>query len=47
MVGLVFRLGGGGDTARRKAVRRAVWRHVRAVGLADPDAVTAAARATT
>ncbi|HMG47296.1 MAG TPA: patatin-like protein [Allosphingosinicella sp.] len=41
LVGLVFRLGGGGDTVRRKAVRRALWRHVRAVGLADPDAVTA------
>jgi patatin-related protein len=41
IVGLVFRLGGGGDTVRRKAVRRAIWRHVRAVGLADPEAVTA------
>ncbi len=37
----VFRLGGGGDKARRKAVRRAVWRHVRGLGLAAPGAVTA------
>jgi patatin-related protein len=40
MAATIFRLGGGGDTARRTAVREAVWGHVRAVGLADPDAVT-------
>ena len=39
---LVFRLGGGGDGGRRAAVRRALWRHVRAIGLTDPEAVTAA-----
>ncbi|HYI64253.1 MAG TPA: patatin-like protein [Allosphingosinicella sp.] len=39
----VFRESGGGDNARRKAVRRAVWRHVRGLGLADPEAVTAGA----
>jgi patatin-related protein len=37
----VFRLGGGGDSARRNAVREAIWAHARAAGLADPDAVTA------
>ena len=36
-----IRLGGGGDTPRRAAVREAVWDHFRAIGLADPDAVTA------
>jgi patatin-related protein len=41
MAATIFRLGGGGDTARRAAVRQAVWDHVRAIGLADPDAVTA------
>jgi patatin-related protein len=41
IVDFIFRCGGGGDPARRKAVRRALWRHVRAVGLADADAVTA------
>ena len=41
LVGLVFRLGGGGDTARRKVVRRALWRHIRTIGLVDPGAVTA------
>jgi patatin-related protein len=41
IVALVFRLGGGGDTARRALVRRAVWRHVRTIGLTDPDAMTA------
>ena len=37
----IFRLGGGGDTARRTAVRDAVWNHIRAVGLTDREAVTA------
>jgi len=37
----IFRLGGGGDRARREAVRQAVWRHVRGQRLVDPDAVTA------
>ena len=37
----VFRLGGGGDSARRSAVRDAIWGHTRAIGLTDPDAVTA------
>jgi patatin-related protein len=41
LVELVFRLGGGGDAARRAAVRRALWLHVRGAGLTDPDAVTA------
>jgi patatin-related protein len=41
MAALIWRLGGGGDGARRKAVRRAVWRHVRGLGLTDPEAVTA------
>jgi patatin-related protein len=38
----LFRLGGGGDSARRRTVRRAIWRHVRAIGLTDAEAVTAA-----
>ncbi|HYD12135.1 MAG TPA: patatin-like protein [Allosphingosinicella sp.] len=38
----ILRLGGGGgDSARRHAVREAVWTHVRALGLTDPDAMTA------
>ncbi|HEV2817593.1 MAG TPA: patatin-like protein [Allosphingosinicella sp.] len=37
---LLFRLGGG-DGGRRAALRRAIWRHVRAVGLTDAEAVTA------
>ena len=37
----MFQLGGGGDKARRRAVRSAIWRHVRALGLTDGDAVTA------
>ncbi|HKR24040.1 MAG TPA: DUF3376 domain-containing protein, partial [Allosphingosinicella sp.] len=41
MAALIFRLGGGGDKARAKAVRRAVWRHVRSLGIADSGAVTA------
>jgi patatin-related protein len=41
MAETIFRLGGGGDKVRRKAVRRAVWRHVRELGLADAGAVTA------
>jgi len=41
MVDCLFRFGGGGDTARRSLVRRAVWRHVRTSGLTDAEAVTA------
>ena len=41
IVDLLFRLGGGGDSARRSLVRRSVWRHVRAIGLTDAEAVTA------
>ena len=38
----ILRLGGGaGDSSRRHAVREAVWTHVRALGLADPGALTA------
>jgi patatin-related protein len=37
----LFRLSGAGDSARRRAVRRAMWRHVRALGLTDSEAVTA------
>jgi patatin-related protein len=40
-VGIVFRLGGGGDNHRRKMVRRALWRHIRDSGLVDSEAVTA------
>jgi patatin-related protein len=32
---------GGGGRARREPVRQALWRHVRGLGLVDPDAVTA------
>jgi len=41
MAEIIFRLGGGGDNVRRKAVRRALWRHLRGSGLVDADAVTA------
>src|SRR4051812_39710789 len=41
MAALIWRLGGGGDSARRKAVRRAIWRHVRGLGLTDSEAITA------
>jgi patatin-related protein len=41
IVELLFRLGGGGDKARRALVRRSLWRHVRAAGLTDAEAVTA------
>ena len=41
IVDCLFQLGGDGDTARRSLVRRAVWRHVRAIGLTDSEAVTA------
>jgi patatin-related protein len=41
LVDLLFRLGGGGDSARRSLVRRAVWKHVHESGLTDSDAVTA------
>ena len=41
IVALIFRLGGGGDKARRATVRRCIWRHVRTIGLTDADAVTA------
>lgn len=37
----IFRLGGGEGSARREAVRQAVWRHVRERGLVAPEAVTA------
>ncbi len=37
----IFRLGGGGDRTREEGVRQAVWRAVRAAGLADADAITA------
>ena len=37
----IFRLGGGGASGRRSAVREAIWTHVRSLGLADTDAVTA------
>jgi patatin-related protein len=40
-VGIIFRLGGGGDNHRRKMVRRALWRHIRGSGLVDSAAVTA------
>jgi len=40
MAEAVCRLGGGGDAVRGKAVRRAIWRHVRGAGLVDPGAVT-------
>ena len=32
---------GGGDRARREAVRRAIWDAIRGSGLTDPDAITA------
>ncbi len=41
IVGIVFRLSGGGDNARRKAVRRSIWRHVRAAGLTESEANSA------
>ena len=41
VVALLIQLGGGDDSTRRSLVRRAVWRHVRAIGLTDPEAVTA------
>jgi patatin-related protein len=41
IVELIFRLGGRCDKGRRALVRRSVWRHVRAVGLTDAEAVTA------
>jgi patatin-related protein len=37
----ILRLGGGGDSARRHAVREAVWNHVRALGLTDAGALSA------
>jgi len=37
----IFRLGGGGDSARRAAVREAIWAHARALGFTDAGAVTA------
>jgi len=40
MAETIFRLGGGGDALRRKAVSRAIWRHVRGAGLVDPGAVS-------
>jgi patatin-related protein len=41
IVDLLLQLGGGDDTARRRLVRRSLWRHVRGLGLTDPEAVTA------
>jgi patatin-related protein len=41
IVELLFRLGGSGDGSQRGAIRRAIWRHVRSLGLTDPEAVTA------
>jgi patatin-related protein len=41
MADTICRLSGGGDNLRGKAVRRAVWRHVRTLGLVDRDALTA------
>ena len=38
----IFRLGGGGDRARKEAVRQAIWTQVRAWGLVDSSAVTGA-----
>ncbi|MGQ0589729.1 MAG: patatin-like protein [Sphingosinicella sp.] len=37
----IFRLGGGGDRARRDRVRRAVWQVVHARGLLGPETITA------
>ncbi len=41
MAAAILRLGGGGDSGRRHAVREAVWNHIYALGLADPGALTA------
>ena len=41
MVETIFELGGGGDNARRRQVRHAIWQHIRAGGLVDRTAVTA------
>jgi len=41
MVETAFRLGGGGDNARRRQVRHAVWQEIRGAGLVDATAVTA------
>jgi len=41
MVETIFRLAGGGGGAGRTSVRGAIWRHIRGIGLVDPDAVTA------
>jgi patatin-related protein len=40
MAETIFRLGGGGERARRERVRGALWVTLRAKGLTDPDAVT-------
>jgi hypothetical protein len=40
MAETVFRLGGGGERARRERVRQALWAHIRAQGLLDGEAVT-------
>ena len=37
---MIFRLGGGGDRARKDRVRRAIWRVVDERGLVGPDCVT-------
>ena len=36
----IFRLGGGGERARREHVRQAIWRHVRGRGLVEHETVT-------
>jgi hypothetical protein len=41
IVDMVFRFGGASSSAQRGGIRRAIWRHVRAIGLTDPEAVTA------
>ncbi len=42
MADTIFRLGGGGDRARRERVRQSLWHHVRdSLGLVDGEAATA------
>lgn len=41
MAAVITRLGGSNDRARRERVRQALWTHVRAQGLTNPDSVTA------
>lgn len=40
VAGMLFRLGGGGDAARRERLRKAAWRALRNHGLVDTDVVT-------